>query len=119
MWSKFKRWIINEVFKREYRLFHYPFETVDSLLNQLSPEERYDYLYEGKRFFISKCFKSEYTELKKLYYKELALMSKSDIERAGYRLSLMFIRKLERRLKYLTDKFHLEQRMENVQKKIK
>jgi hypothetical protein len=99
--------LINWVFNREFRYFVYPFESLDSIIYSMSKDDRNYYQLEARRTYRSKMWRMEMTELKKLFYKELALNSQSDIDRAGYRLALLFMRKLERRIKFLTDQSYL------------
>ncbi len=110
MQTRIKQWLINKAFEREYQFFVYPFETVDYLISKLPKDvseegtlSQAQYLEDVRRFYKSEAFQMEMTEFKKLFYKQLALSTKDDIERAGYRLCMLFIRKLERRYKYLSE----------------
>ncbi len=95
------------MFEREFRYFTYPFEALDSVLYNMPRDEYDSYCMDARRTYKSKTWRMEMVELKKLFYKELALNTASDVDRAGYRLALLFIRKLERRYKYLTDQSYL------------
>lgn len=116
---KWQEWIVIKTFQREFKVFHYPFESIDSLVNRLSYDERYAHMTDIQKFYNSKAFEREITELKKLFYKELSIKSETDIERAGYRLCLVFIRQLEKRFNYVSNQVALEDRKSRVQTKFK
>ena len=110
-----RKWFIFLIkwhFEREFRHFNYPFTSIDSKLYELKIKDKdlyYDYLQDARKIIKSKLWDWEMTELKKLFYKELAINTNNEIGISGYRLSLLFIRKLERRFKYLHDLSYTEE----------
>lgn len=114
MLKKIRNKIIQSVFKKYYSDFDYPFENADYLISKLTKEQRETYYNDVKRFYQSNLYRIEITELKKLFYKELAMNSKSLDQVIGYRLALLFIRKLENRFKYLSTLSSLEDKVDKI-----
>lgn len=114
--KKFKQWIIRETFKRLYKFFEYPFESADERLSKLETSDREQYLYDVRTFIKSKAFVSEITELKREAYRELCEKTTSEEGVAGYRLCLMFLKKLEMRFAFLADLKNREEQVNKLKK---
>lgn len=118
MLNKFREWVISNWFEREYKFFKYPFTELDYRISKLSKSDYDAYLSDIKKYYKSNAFEMEQTELKKLFYRELACKTSNDIERSAYRLCLLYIRKVEQRYKYLTDRFYAEEKIKTFKNKI-
>lgn len=114
MLKKLRNRIIQKIFKKYYSKFDYPFENADYLISKLTKDRKEEYYNDVKRFYHSDLYRIEITELKKLFYKELAINTKSVDQVIGYRLSLLFIRKLENRFKYLSTLSSLEDKVDKI-----
>ena len=121
MWSQFKLRLTEKIiiyfFEKEYRYFQYPFETIDYLVDKLPEDEKLQYLEDVRRWYNSKAYQMEETEMKKLFYKELSLSTVNEVSRSGYRLCLLYIRKIGRRYKYLGDKLVLDKHTKTFNRK--
>ncbi len=110
--------IIRRYTEREFRYFLYPFEQIDYLISKMSIEDKEKYYEDVSRWAKSTACKMEHTEIKKLYFKELALKTKNENARSGYRLSLLFIRKLEQRMKFILEKNVLDVNRNAIEKRL-
>jgi hypothetical protein len=116
-WLRLREWIVTYFFEKDFRFFKYPFESVDYLISKLPKDEQEQYVETIKRWYNSKAFQMENTEMKKLFYKELSISTTNEISRSAYRLCLLYIRKIERRYDYLIKSNALDQHTKSFNKK--
>lgn len=96
---KLKIWLIKELFKIYYPHYFYPFETANDRYMKMAKEERLIYVASIDTWLKSKAFKSEHEEIIRSFYSKLALESNDEITTAAYRITLIFMRDYEKRLK--------------------
>jgi hypothetical protein len=97
----------NTVLKAFYALYsgyEYPFASSDEILAKKDEGGRRFYFEQAKSLVESATLRQELTEWKRTLYAKLALVSMNDMERNGYRMTLLSIRDFEKRLQSLAQR---------------
>ena len=107
LFKKIQYKIVKFVFQRRYKYFEYPFDSAEKQIRKMTLEEKESYYLSAKKFKESKVFEIEFKNIVKTFYQELATKASSDVEVAGYRLSLLFIQRLEQRLNDISNEYDI------------
>jgi hypothetical protein len=97
--SRLMIWTINQLFKTYFGTFYYPFESANEKLMRMKDEERLIYMNSVYNFVESKAYRILFQEVIRTFYSELALKPENEIQRATYRMALVFIRDFQKHLK--------------------
>jgi len=86
--------------------FAAPFRNADEFMATMEEPALYKYLSGINDFIGTDAFEVEFESVMLRLEKELSLRSQSDVERAGYRSALLFLREFKKRLTFLGNKFN-------------
>lgn len=103
--KRLKIWTINYLFKTYFKRYYYPFESADEKFLKLTKDEKIVYLMGISHFVDSKAYEAEFQEMVRTFYRDLATQANDEVLQSAYRLTLIFIRDLQNRLKERADKF--------------
>lgn len=87
-----------QAFKEVFRGYDQPFETADGKLAMMTKEERSMYYHRVADLCTNETLKAELREGKRKLMNHLAFEANSEIERAAYRATLLWITSFEQRL---------------------
>ncbi len=90
--------IVQDLFIEEFKGFDCPFEGSETKLKAMNDGQRQHYYLQAKDLWSNEVLKSELIEWKRKLYTELALRSQTELERQGYRMTLIAIQEFEKRL---------------------
>ena len=102
---KMKIWASNKIFQIYFGGFYYPFENADEKFLQMPKDEKIIYLSSVHKWTESQAYKNESQSLIRHIYGELATKPLDQLQITAYRLSLMFIRDYDKRMKDMSNKY--------------
>jgi hypothetical protein len=97
--SRLKLLVTLKLFNYFFGGFKYPFTRADEIINQMSGIRKLRHFKEMKDFYESDAYAIEILGIVRHFYKEMATKPTDEMLITGYRLSLIFIKYLELRLK--------------------
>ena len=95
-------------FEETFAAYQFPFDKADAMINNKDNSERNVYYQKARDIIENSTFKSEYQEIIRKFYQELAIKTVTDEERQAYRLTLKFMKDLEERFLMLASLYKQE-----------
>lgn len=93
--------LLEWLFERTFRAYSYTFRRSDEIIEAMKDPERREYYRQAKELAENKVFRQEMEEMIRRYYQELSLKSTTKLEQQGYRMALLSLQDLDRRIKSL------------------
>lgn len=100
--------LIEDAFYKRFQGYDCSFESQETKVQQMPTADRNGYYLKAKDLVENQAFISEIREWKRKLYTELALRSNNDLERQGYRMTLLAIQDFETRLNKLASMYGIK-----------
>lgn len=91
-------------FLKRYSAFECPFQSVDEWEKKANLADRRAYYLKAKDLVDHEVYKREILDMKRSFFTKLALQANTDLERQGYRMTLIALDMLEKRFETLASK---------------
>jgi len=100
--------IIDNAFYERFKGYDALFQSADERLAKSPEGERRAYYLKAQDLVMHEVLKSEIADMKRKLYNELALRANTELDRQGYRMTLIALQDFENRLSALASRYSVK-----------